>query len=145
MPSANRLFSKSMKGKFLNFLGEVEKMISVICVQVYSKKLDFPSLKKDLIFKRQKLIFLSKVFYIKIGDTELSFLINGSYNSSKYQRIHFNGFPDKIIFVNKFTWKNMLEYKIGCLGSQRGRLPWTTRQMTVGDLRFQLEVSHCYS
>ena len=31
---ANRLFSKSMKGKILNFLHEVEKMISVISVQV---------------------------------------------------------------------------------------------------------------
>ena len=51
-PWANRLFSKSMKGKILNFLHEVEKMISVISVQVYSKKLNFPSLKKiDLIFK----------------------------------------------------------------------------------------------
>ena len=34
MPWANRLFSKSMKGKFLNFLHEIEKMISVISVQV---------------------------------------------------------------------------------------------------------------
>ena len=32
-PWANRLFSKSMKGKILNFLHEVEKMISVISVQ----------------------------------------------------------------------------------------------------------------
>ena len=31
---ANRLFSKSMKGKILNFLHEVEKIISVISVQV---------------------------------------------------------------------------------------------------------------
>ena len=31
---ANRLFSKTMKGKILNFLYEVEKMISVISVQV---------------------------------------------------------------------------------------------------------------
>ena len=30
MPWANGLFSKSMKGKILNFLHEVEKMISVI-------------------------------------------------------------------------------------------------------------------
>ena len=44
MPWANRLFLKSMKG-----------MISVISVQVSSKKLDFPSLKKiDLIFKIKK-------------------------------------------------------------------------------------------
>ena len=34
MPWANRRFSKSMKGKILNFLHEVEKMISVIAVQV---------------------------------------------------------------------------------------------------------------
>ena len=34
MPWANRLFSKSMKGKILNFLHEDEKMILVISVQV---------------------------------------------------------------------------------------------------------------
>ena len=34
MPWANRLFSKSMKGKILNFLHEIEKMISVISMQV---------------------------------------------------------------------------------------------------------------
>ena len=52
---ANRLFSKSMKGKILNFLHEVEKTMSVISVQVKSNKFDFPSLKKiDLIFKRPK-------------------------------------------------------------------------------------------
>ena len=34
MPWANRLFSKSMKGKILNFLHEAEKMISVTTVQV---------------------------------------------------------------------------------------------------------------
>ena len=34
MPWANRLFSKSMKGKISNFLHEVNKMISLICVQV---------------------------------------------------------------------------------------------------------------
>ena len=34
MPWAHRLFSKSMEGKILNFLHEVEKMISVISVQV---------------------------------------------------------------------------------------------------------------
>ena len=34
MPWANRLFSKSIKGIILNFLHEVEKMISVISVQV---------------------------------------------------------------------------------------------------------------
>ena len=33
MPWANRLFSKSVKGKILNFLHEVEKIISVISVQ----------------------------------------------------------------------------------------------------------------
>ena len=46
MTWANRLFSKSMKGNILNFLHEVEKMISVISVQVLSEKLDFPFLKK---------------------------------------------------------------------------------------------------
>ena len=34
MSWAIRLFSKSMKGKILNFLHEVKKMISVISVQV---------------------------------------------------------------------------------------------------------------
>ena len=34
IPWANRLFSKSMKGKILNFLHEVEKMIATISVQV---------------------------------------------------------------------------------------------------------------
>ena len=34
MPWANRLFLKSMKGIFLLFLHKVEKMISVISVQV---------------------------------------------------------------------------------------------------------------
>ena len=34
MPWANSLFSKSMKGKILNFLHEVEKMIPLISVQV---------------------------------------------------------------------------------------------------------------
>ena len=33
MPWTNRLVSKSMKGKILNFLREVEKMISVISVR----------------------------------------------------------------------------------------------------------------
>ena len=33
-PWASRLFSKSMKVKILNFLHEVEKMISIIAVQV---------------------------------------------------------------------------------------------------------------
>ena len=38
--------SAALKGKILNFSHEVEKIISVIAVQVYSKKLDFPSLQK---------------------------------------------------------------------------------------------------
>ena len=79
-------------------------MISVISVQVWSKKLDLPSLTKiDLIFKRQKKIYGSKFFSIKIGKTELSFVINGSDNSSKYQRIHFDKFHNKIIVANNFT------------------------------------------
>ena len=57
---ASRLFSKTIEGKVLNFLHEVEKMISVISVQVYSKKLDFPSLKKIPYF--QETNFLFKVF-----------------------------------------------------------------------------------
>ena len=46
MPWANRLFSKSIKGKVLNFLHEFDKMISVISVEGGTNKLDFPSLKK---------------------------------------------------------------------------------------------------
>ena len=34
MPWANLLFSKTMKGKILDFLHEVQKMISVISVEV---------------------------------------------------------------------------------------------------------------
>ena len=68
------------------------------------EKIGFPFLKKiDLIFKGQKYIFCLKFFSIQIGKTEFSFLINGSDNSSKYQRIHFNEFRDKIIVANNFT------------------------------------------
>ena len=78
-------------------------MISVIFVQVLSKKLNFPSLKKiDLFFKSQKSIFV-QFFSIKIGKTELLFLINGSDNLNKYQRIHFDKFHDKIIVADNFT------------------------------------------
>ena len=42
MPWATRLFVKSMKGKILNFLHEVEKVILVIFIQVYSENWDFP-------------------------------------------------------------------------------------------------------
>ena len=34
VPRVNRLFSKILKGKILNFPHEVEKMISIISVQV---------------------------------------------------------------------------------------------------------------
>ena len=40
---------------------------------------------------------------MKIGRTEFSFLINGSDNSSQYQRIHFKDFHDRIIVANNFT------------------------------------------
>ena len=73
MPWMNRLFSKSMKRKILTFLHEVEKMISVISVQVYSKKWDFPSLKKNRPhFQETKVNFFWKLFSIKIGKTEFS-------------------------------------------------------------------------
>ena len=45
-----------------------------------------------------------KLFFIEIGKTEFSFLINGSDISSKYQRIHFNEFYDKI-FVFSPVWQ----------------------------------------
>ena len=51
----NVFFSKSIKGKILNFLHDFEKMISVpnLC-QSLIEKIEFPFLKKkDLIFKRQ--------------------------------------------------------------------------------------------
>ena len=55
------------------------------------------------VYSRSKTIFEKSVFSIKIGKTELSFLINGFANSSKYQRIHFNEFYDKIVVANNFT------------------------------------------
>ena len=67
MSWANRLFSKSMTRKILNFLHEVEKKISVICPSLI-EKIGFPFFKKkDLIFKRQKKNFCWKFFSIKIG------------------------------------------------------------------------------
>ena len=35
----------------------------------------------------------------------------------------------------------MLEYKIGCLGPQRGRLPWATQQMTNDSWSFVLLIT----
>ena len=46
--------------------------------------------------------FFVLFFSIKIGKTEFLFLINGSDNLSKCQRIHFNEFHDKIIVANNF-------------------------------------------
>ena len=46
MPWATRLFSKSIKGKILNFLHEVEKGISVIS-QSLIEKIGFPFFKKN--------------------------------------------------------------------------------------------------
>ena len=67
------------------------------------EKIEFPFFKKIYLnFKRQKYIFCSK-FFSKIGKTEFRFLINGSDNSSKYQRIYFHEFHDKIIVANNFT------------------------------------------
>ena len=52
-----------MKGKILIVSYEIEKMISVISVQVESKKLDFPSLKKNRpYFQETKVNYLFKVF-----------------------------------------------------------------------------------
>ena len=62
-----------MKGKILNFLHEVEKVISVISIQVLSKKMDFPLKKMDLTFKGQKYIFYLEFLSIEIGETEFSF------------------------------------------------------------------------
>ena len=62
MPWATRLFSKSMKGKILNFLREVEKVISVISIEVLSKKFDFHSFKKRPHFQVTKVNFLFKAF-----------------------------------------------------------------------------------
>ena len=56
----------------------------------------------DLIFKIQKEIFRLKFFSTKIGKTEYLFLINGTDNLSKYQRINFNELHDKIIVANNF-------------------------------------------
>ena len=35
----------------------------------------------------------------------------------------------------------MLEWKIGCLGPQRGRLPWATQQMTNDGRSFALPIT----
>ena len=72
---------------------------------------------------------------------EFLFLINAFDNSSEYQRIHFNEFYDRIIVANNLTYKNMLECKIGCLGPQRGRLPWATQQMTNDGRSFVLPIT----
>ena len=37
--------------------------------------------------------------------------------------------------------KKMLEYRIGCLGPQRGRLPWDTQQMTNDGRSFALPIT----
>ena len=62
MPWANRLFSKSIKGKILNFLHEVEKMISVICPSLI-EKIGFPFFKKNRPhFQDTEVNFFFKVF-----------------------------------------------------------------------------------
>ena len=35
----------------------------------------------------------------------------------------------------------MVEYKFGCLGQQRGRLPWATQQMTNDGWSFALPIT----
>ena len=66
MPCFNRLFSKSMKGKILNFLHEVEKMISVISVQV--------QLKKKASFSRDKSkIFVQSFSLLKLAKPSFHF------------------------------------------------------------------------
>ena len=68
------------------------------------EKIGFPFFKKNRPhFQETKLNFLFNFFSIKIGKTEFSFFINVSDNLSKYQRIHFNEFHDKVIFANNFT------------------------------------------
>ena len=64
MPWANRFFfsSKSMKGKILNFLHEVKKMISVSLSKFNRKKIGFPFLKKRAYFQETKVNFLFQVF-----------------------------------------------------------------------------------
>ena len=95
------------------------------------EKIGFPFWKKiKRIFKGQKKFCSSKFLPIKIDKTELSFLKNGSDNSSKCQRIHSNKFHNEMIVANIFASKNILECKVGCLGPQRGRLPSVTQQMT---------------
>ena len=71
-------------------------MILVIFVQVNRKNFIFLK-KKETSFSRDKSKFFVQFFCIEIGKTEFLFSINGSENSSKYQRIHFNEFHDKII------------------------------------------------
>ena len=66
------------------------------------EKIGFPFLNK-IDLQETKVNFCSKFFSIKIGEVEFSFLINGSNNSSKYQRIHFNELHDEIIVANNLT------------------------------------------
>ena len=64
-PWANRLVSKSMKGKYLNFLHEVEIDFGNLCPSLI-EKIGFPFLKKiDLIWKRQKYIFFQSFSLLK--------------------------------------------------------------------------------
>ena len=56
-------FFLSMKGKILNFLHEVQKIISVISVQINKKKIRFPTFQtKRPHFQEIKVHFLFKVF-----------------------------------------------------------------------------------
>ena len=59
IPWVNRLFSKSMKGKILNFLHAIKKMISVMI-----EKIGFPFFKQDRPnFQEIKVNFSFKVYY----------------------------------------------------------------------------------
>ena len=53
---------------------------------------------------------------------------------------HFKYFLINLV-ANNFTYKNMLECKIGCLGPQRGRLPWATQQVTNDSWSFALPIT----
>ena len=117
MPRANRIFFKKYERKNLEFFTwSWENYISYLSPNLI-EKIGFSFFQKNRPHGQEtKVIFCSKFFFINIDKTEFSFLINGSEKTSKYQRIHFNEFHDKIIVASNFIYKNMLQYKIGCLG-----------------------------
>ena len=66
---SSNLFSKSMKEKILNFLHEVQKMISVISVQVYSKNWISLLKKKTSLSKDKSKFYVQRFSLLKLRDS----------------------------------------------------------------------------